>query len=105
MSEIIETMARGTHGYAFRLLERKPNAYMDERKMRERAAEICEQARLNAELAIAALNAAGYAIVKREPDEAMIDAAIAAAPVNNCEITRIVMIRAYRAMISAQEGK
>lgn len=36
MSEIIETMARGTHGYAFRLLERKPNAYMDERKMRER---------------------------------------------------------------------
>jgi hypothetical protein len=63
--KIIETMARGTHGYAFRLLEREADPYKDERVMREVATETCEKARLDAAAAIAALDAAGYAILAK----------------------------------------
>jgi hypothetical protein len=105
--KIIETMARGTHGYAFRLLEREPDAYKDERVMREVAIETCEKARLDAAAAIAALDAAGYAIVRRKPDEAMLDAAFEAVGTgaNELEAERAQYRHAYQLMIAAQEPK
>jgi hypothetical protein len=68
----------------------------------------CELARRRVEMqtAIAALDAAGYAIVKREPDEAMLEAALAKlsdATVEDPKAAAWDALRAYRAMIAAQE--
>ena len=56
---------------------------------------------------LAALDAAGYAIVRREPDEAMIDAAFGAigSGANELEAERAQYRHAYQLMIAAQEQK
>jgi hypothetical protein len=63
--------------------------------------------RVEAQIIKDALDAAGYAIVRREPDEAMIDAAFEAVGTgaNELEAERAQYRHAYQLMIAAQEQK
>jgi len=73
-NKIVETMARATHGYAFRLIAAIQNDSYGDRSKLPDLKNTCEQATLDATAALTALEAAGYRVVPVEPTEAMIEA-------------------------------
>jgi hypothetical protein len=79
MSDIVEVMARRICGWAFRVIERPIDPYVDDKYDRGVATERVEEAMTAARSAIAALDAAGFAIVPK--DEA---AKVRAATIEEC---------------------
>jgi hypothetical protein len=108
MSEIEEVMARGMEGWAFGTLEREPDPYRDDRAAREIAIDRIQEAKLKSRDILAALDAAGYAVVRKEPTEKMLEAALAALSDVTIEEPKAAAwgaLRAYRAMLAAFQLK
>ncbi len=101
MGDIVEVMARRICGWAFRVIERPIDPYVDDKYDREVATERVEEAMTAARSAIAALDAEGFAIVPKEPTEAMIKHG--AYQVSG--ITRNGADAIYRAMLAASQLK
>ena len=102
---IIETMARGIEPVLF-----GDDAFEAHRAASPYIVDFAKNAvRKRVDLAISALESAGYVIVRREPDEAMLQAALGVYDKPAADFPeddwRAQYVAEYRAMIAAQEQK